>query len=648
MHIQDDPKEQDSVDLLTAMMGDLDPEVARRVLRKCDGDVQKAATAILEGDRGDDIWIADNRTNKPAERQRPHSPQEGPPRRQNTPVIDLTGDDDNDLSRALQASLETQQQEPKFGPSERPPDPNWAVVPSNVESGSDAQYYQTLDRAIKASLDSTYDHSASEAYEPLPPERQVRENGCPVALRPTQNTMTYAALILQGLYFVPQIRERVAGWRPSAPPGVHEIDTPMTGHEHILWLLLEIFVHMDLAQLSDLNIDSSLGAFEAEPWLSLAERPGDLSNSAPRFFYFQYGHLDADPKTLQETCIVKVEVGGIGSGDNNDLISRLSAQLSKHHDQSSKQEVIFEPSEVVTFQLSRSHSNAFLGGSNEKSDSERKPFRYPKHIFMDQFLEVNAELVNTKRAQQREMNEEIQKLMLHKKSLTHFNDKDTVKDLTSAIYYYEHVAEAKDDPERAVTIQTTATKLRSILAKVEKEIEATDAKITKIRSDSANLFECPELQKARYDLRVAYIHDGLFGRKHLYSYVYDNGSWWKSADSSVSRVPEETVLNDEAGLHLSAGPFLLIYSRALPERTEENSRLSWPEVIKNSVKHNNQLFLSNLPPELIQNVHDPQSPPSFPITPSRSLAQTPSELTIDSTDVEPPLSRDELMDVSTE
>jgi hypothetical protein len=49
-------EEQESVDILTAMMGDAvsDPEVARRVLRKCDGDVQKAATAILEGDRGEE------------------------------------------------------------------------------------------------------------------------------------------------------------------------------------------------------------------------------------------------------------------------------------------------------------------------------------------------------------------------------------------------------------------------------------------------------------------------------------------------------------------------------------------------------------------------------------------------------------------
>lgn len=50
-----------------------------------------------------------------------------------SPVIDLTGDDDTDMARALEASLETKTG-PQFGPSERPPHPDWqvAVVRSNA------------------------------------------------------------------------------------------------------------------------------------------------------------------------------------------------------------------------------------------------------------------------------------------------------------------------------------------------------------------------------------------------------------------------------------------------------------------------------------------------------------------------------------
>jgi hypothetical protein len=52
--------EEENVTFLTSMMGDGDPEIARRVLRKHNGDIQKAATSILEGDTGvEDPWPSD-------------------------------------------------------------------------------------------------------------------------------------------------------------------------------------------------------------------------------------------------------------------------------------------------------------------------------------------------------------------------------------------------------------------------------------------------------------------------------------------------------------------------------------------------------------------------------------------------------------
>jgi hypothetical protein len=115
-------RESENVEMLTAMMGDLDPNVARRVLRKCNGDVQKAATAILEGDRGEVTAWSSQVTPTP-----PSLPEhKAPP----SSVIDLTTDDD-ELSRALEASL-LPQNNTKFGPSDRAPNPDWAMVPSNV------------------------------------------------------------------------------------------------------------------------------------------------------------------------------------------------------------------------------------------------------------------------------------------------------------------------------------------------------------------------------------------------------------------------------------------------------------------------------------------------------------------------------------
>ena len=206
MHmLPDEIREEETVDTLTGLMGDgFDREVARRILRKYGGDVEKAAGALIEGERGEELvgslpatqsagasastWSAgptqsqsQTQTQTSTPQTRLDAPSAALAGRPNTPVIDLTLDDDPDLQRAMQESMSTlhsgsqsqmqayapsyaqaqaqlqaqslaqmyapsqgqgqgqttnqaqsQPERPVFGPSERPPDPNWAVVPSHV------------------------------------------------------------------------------------------------------------------------------------------------------------------------------------------------------------------------------------------------------------------------------------------------------------------------------------------------------------------------------------------------------------------------------------------------------------------------------------------------------------------------------------
>ena len=37
----------------------------------------------------------------------------------------------------------------------------------------------------------------------------------------------------------------------------------------------------------------------------------------------------------------------------------------------------------------------------------------------------------------------------------------------------------------------------------------------------------------KYDLRVVLMHDGFYGRNHLYSYVKHKGVWWKTTENTV-------------------------------------------------------------------------------------------------------------------
>lgn len=208
MHMRpDELREEEAVDTLTGLMGDgFDREVARRILKKYDGDLEKAGGALLEGERGEEmVGLSGPGAQQGAGGHQIQS-QGWPPvassasssswgsgtqasmlvsqtpqtrmglsdasalgGRPNTPVIDLTLEDE-DLQRAVQESMNTlhaagssgytpsyspgypslsqvypqtqredqmmvqlqQPEGPVFGPSERAPDSNWAMVPSHV------------------------------------------------------------------------------------------------------------------------------------------------------------------------------------------------------------------------------------------------------------------------------------------------------------------------------------------------------------------------------------------------------------------------------------------------------------------------------------------------------------------------------------
>ncbi|TFY81122.1 hypothetical protein EWM64_g2892 [Hericium alpestre] len=653
--------EDENVEQLVMMMGgDLDPNIVRGVLRKVNGDMQKAATELLNDPTGgsvlDSLWSAIStpgvlRLNQPEQGQTsgPRTPPPSRPERHLEATHEMEDVEDKDLRQALEASMQTESA--KLVPSDRAPDPNWAMVPSNVEIPPVSQEVEIpgLDRAIQESLD-TYKDYANETIEELPLEKRVRKDGRPVSLRPTQGMLAFAGLLVQGLFFVPQVRESLAKWRPSPSGSSNEdLTAPTSGPEHMVWTLVELFANMDLAALSELNVDAALKAFSVELPAHAIQNPGDITyqfmnnlawitesvlhkevatqaHQWSRLFHFRYGSSDAEPNLSPldkryDTSVVKVDVRD--EDKNYDLISALSSQLS-HDDMSTRQHVIFEPSDVVSFHLVRHESlPSYSGGQSPP----KQRFRYPKHIYLDQFMRENAEFAASKRAQQKQILEEIQRLTLRKAALTHANNKDTLKDLRSSVYYFENVAN-KDDPERKASVGLVALKIRKILTRIENELETIDNEISKLKVQSAGLFEGSELRQHQYDLRVVLVHDGLPGRNHLYSYVQHLDRWWKTVDYTVTEVPEDTVLNDPTGLHLNAGPYMLIYSRTTPD-LDTTQPLSWPEDVKNSVKHNNQAFLAQLPLEAANQARN-TSPPTSPYQSYGSQWDTPSS------SVEPP------------
>ncbi|KZP12925.1 hypothetical protein FIBSPDRAFT_869788 [Athelia psychrophila] len=611
--------EQESIEVLTSLMGDGDPEVARRVYRKFNGDMNRAATAILEGDTGESEPGTAQRPGTPMTGLAPHAPAnvfEPPPPLKPSPVIDLTGDDDAEMARALQVSLETPSNT-QIGPSERSKDEWQVAVRSqgnsgpNPESGTAVSHDdQQMSRAIQESLEGSFNQVADDLLEALPPADNLRKDKRPIALRPTQANYVYATMIIQALFFIPQVRIAVSRFRPSTA-----VEATPDPDEIIMWGILELFANMDLVCTAELLLDRNdiIDKLDVQGWTSPTDQPGRLSNAfyvkitelieqcvsrvavtdgAPsrpkgRMFNFSYGHADGiETSDLPDvTSIVQVTVGNNGS--SHDLVSCLSAQFAPSANEPQNwQNVILECSDIVAFEL--------LAGSRGGT-ADKKPFSYPKVIYLDQFMQENAEIAQAARVRQREMLEEADTLTLRKKSLTSFNNKNTLKDLRSTVYYYEEVADAKGDATRQADIDRTCQKLKHILASIENEVKAIDAKITELKSDSQTLFDVPEMQIHEYNLRAVLVHDGLFGRKSLYSYVQDQGKWWKTIDASVTEVTEETVLTDPTGLHLGAGPYLLLYSRQVPSTyDQEIAQPAWPPKLRDGLIEDNQVHLAQL------------------------------------------------------
>ncbi|THH08979.1 hypothetical protein EW145_g2341 [Phellinidium pouzarii] len=647
--------EEENITMLQSMMGNLDAEVVRRVLVKHSGDIQAAASAILEGDRGEETsapWPVEfhaessssGALNAPRRPNTPRSPEISCPSKDKD-VIDLTGEYDSELSRALQMSLEGNESQTQGGsvlrPSDRIPDPNWAIVPSNVPTGT-TQEDHSLSKAIEASLNTSY---IEDKYEDFPPDERIRKPGHPVALRTSATELYFATLVLQALFHVPQVRESIAKWRSER---IDIGSRPSPGSpEYLPYALLGLFTFMDLALWSYISIDE-LGLesdYKGRRAATAADVPGELSNGEEliylrtffhitdyngiynytRLFHLRYAptnssslDISSEPNALGietsppfplspglDTACVRVDIRG--TEGTNDLLSCLSNQLGLDGlgDTTSvfkpQSQSLVVPSAVVAFELVRPVQTPSQTQSQSQAQAGAQallhatPFRYPIHVYLDRFLRENATLAAEKRSTHRDLHNKLNELIAKRESLLRFEGKDTLKALSSALYYYENVA-SKEELEFYPGYNSDVTSDKA--SSRDEEVKFIAISLRKILTRVKN----------EYDLHAVLVHDGLFGRNHIHSFVQHDGKWWKTQDANVVEVSEEVVLTDNTGLHLGAGPYMLIYSR---EMEEVELKSTWPTVFRNNAKTDNDQFLEaleRLAPEAAASVRSTYTP----------------------------------------
>lgn len=203
-----------------------------------------------------------------------------------------------------------------------------------------------------------------------------------------------------------------------------------------------------------------------------------------------------------EGSVVVVDIGGDHSAPN-DLMSRLSFNLSQFHDAGSQHDVIFEPSELVIFQLKTPGSQPSFSGTSKSSPD---PFIYQKTIYMDQFLVKNLEIANRKRALEREMLTEINQLVAQKQILTRHN----VRVLRRTI-----VVRNVHPLLRTGTLSTTCGRLYTTLSMSPVQRTSNDAKPLTVRLRNSKISSKRLATKSKVGhprLRRDYIIDWIDNR----------------------------------------------------------------------------------------------------------------------------------------
>ncbi|KZV64598.1 hypothetical protein PENSPDRAFT_738189 [Peniophora sp. CONT] len=637
-----DLDEDGKVATILEVLGDLDPEVARRFLRQHNGNAENALNALLNENTGEAVSGLGLDTGPPPLIVPPSSP------RLRSRSLENVGQEEDQLKEAIRMSLEnspgvgpSKERSPsplKLRPSDRQPNDNWAMtVPSQAPAGI-SQEDEMMQRAVQASMASLH----HDDFKPKTAFDRMRTDDKLMAFRAEDPSLQWAAMVLQVICALPHVRRALAEWGKDLRPDILEI--PYTDDPYqTAFLILLMCVRMKQSNVQEYIVDDLLAKLPVNP-LVPGVPPGDVSqelygkltnsiellllkcsdrpDKLRRIFALRHGSArvplpppedDAVFDPALDTTFVNVTVTS-DRNDGSELLAELEKLMTETADGA---RVISAASDVIAFSLTRMeilppYSSATTAGANADRSQERRPFKYPAHLYLDQFLRENYEKTHQLREERRATLQRVAELEDRKYKLTHHKGKDVLKDLRGSLYYMDNVAD-RSDATRVAVVEQSAEKLRNIIAHIKSEISSIDQEVVTLKEGAANaLLGGADMQKHRYDLRAILVHDGQVGRKHLISYVRIGNKYFRTVDDEVTEL-DSLPLNDGTGLHYNAGPYMLIYSRAPADEydyADEDESLMWPDVLRDLVERENQALWEQASGQV------PSSPPTKYATPS--------------------------------
>ncbi|EIW73085.1 hypothetical protein TREMEDRAFT_59247 [Tremella mesenterica DSM 1558] len=487
-----------------------------------DDDLRKALALSREG-----MEVDDEQRQERARSVRAHAPPPSP---------DIIMDDE---SKSL----------PTFGPSNKDDkEGNLAMVPvTNTEEDD-------LNRAIQDSLMTASFHSAS-AMTGDKPVKGPRQPGAPPVFYSSVEGMTYGANLLQSLWAIPQIKEII----------VTSLSTDVRLPEALRDMYTE-------AQYSNVNF------VEAQDFLKLVTPyplPQQLPPSVPnqelrnqindviqeilelqKPNFGERGSFWAEPPVLFTTILDPYQPASDvsfprGSFGPSNIYSAMADALWAA-DTPNQSVVAF--GEVLAVYL-----NAALG--------ERTLWEMDERVVLDRFLKVHATRSTQIRAQQSLAKANVKRLKEKLEEITTFKDQNTLENISVLIKHLESSPLTTDEIQAQTRAEMKA-KLENILQTLTTKVDALKMEMEQenvIASGDGFHSEELEMNKHIFLLRAVLFYDGaLVGQRHLYSYVKEGDDWWKVQEAEATKVDWNMIKNDQTGLYLDAGPYMLLYSREGP------------------------------------------------------------------------------------
>ncbi|XP_016331653.1 ubiquitin carboxyl-terminal hydrolase 25-like [Sinocyclocheilus anshuiensis] len=540
-----------------------------------------------------------------------------------TNVIDLTGDDKDDLQRAIALSLE---------------ESNRAFRETGITDEEQA-ISRVLEASIaenKASLKRTHTEVWSDS--PNPHDRKRQEN-CPVGLKNVGNTCWFSAVI-QSLFNLLEFQRLVLHYSPPA----RMQDLPRNQKEHRNLPFMQELRHLFSLLVGSKRkyVDPSRAVeILKDAFKSSESQQGEKpKNPMVDLFYGRFlavGVLEG--KKFENTEMFgqyPLQVNGF-----KDLHECLEAAMiegeieslhSTENSAKSGQEHWFtELPPVLTFELSRFEFNQTLG----RPEKIHNKLEFPSMLYMDRYMDRNRDITRIKREEIRRLKEHLTILQQRLERYLSYGSGPKRFPLADVLQYAMEFASSKpvctspledvdttalpggttaqlpppastgEQPDTSVPAEgsgsgpqaqqqqrvsihkpftqsrvppdlpmhpaprhITEEELRVLegclhrwRSEVENDTRDLQASISRIHRTIELMYSDKSMMQVPYRLHAVLVHEGQANAGHYWAYIFDphQQQWMKYNDISVTKSSWEELVRDSFGGYRNASAYCLMY-----------------------------------------------------------------------------------------